>query len=216
MRIDLRKVDRLEGHADAELRQTVIQLLCGRIEQMHGLRPLRLQPPLHRAVLRGKSAQAPKIRLTQAFQMSQYQRDDGVAAGQFDLWTGFPGVHGLDQRTQGQQQITDRSGQHAAHLHIGNVTALALVKTDQHGALLAHITHRQACPVAVSPGRTLDGSQNHVRLDLAQMPQVVFHDPLLDRHLGRHVQMLHLATATGTRMQTEMRATGLHALRRLA
>ena len=48
------------------------------------------------------------------------------------------------------------------------------------------------------------------------MPQVVFHDTLLDRHLGRHMQMLHLAATTGTRMQTEMRAAWLHALRRLA
>jgi len=48
------------------------------------------------------------------------------------------------------------------------------------------------------------------------MPEVVLEYPLFDGHLGGGVQVLHLAAAAGTRMQTEMRAAGLDALGGLA
>jgi hypothetical protein len=53
-------------------------------------------------------------------------------------------------------------------------------------------------------------------LHLAQVPQVVFQHPLLDGHLGRHVQVLHLAAAAGPGVQAEVRAAGAHALGRFA
>ena len=45
------------------------------------------------------------------------------------------------------------------------------------------------------------------------MPQVVFEHALLDGHLGRRVQVLHLAAAAGTGVQPEVRAARAHALR---
>ena len=107
-------------------------------------------------------------------------------------------------------------GQHGTLLHIGHITALALMEADQHLALFAHMPHRQAGSVAVTPGRPLDGSQHGLGFDLAQVPEVVFQHALLDGHLGPHMQMLHLAAAAGTGMQAKVRATGAHALRRLA
>ena len=48
------------------------------------------------------------------------------------------------------------------------------------------------------------------------MPEVVFQHALLHRHLRAHVQMLHLAAATGARVQAEMRALRRDPLRRFA
>ena len=102
-----------------------------------------------------------------------------------------------------------------AFLHICDKVALALVKADQHRALFAHKTHRNAGAVAVAPGRAFDSAQHVVGLDLADMPEVVLHHPLLDRDLGADMQMLHFAAATGAFVQAEMRTGRTHALRRL-
>ena len=106
--------------------------------------------------------------------------------------------------------------QHGALLHVGNVAAFALMKTDQHLALFDHMAHRQPGAVAVAPGRALDGAQHGLGPDLAQVPEVVFQHPLLDGHLGAHMQVLHLAAAAGTGVQAEMRAAGAYTLRRFA
>ena len=103
--------------------------------------------------------------------------------------------------------------QHRADLHVGDVARLALVEADQNRALLGYIAHRQPCPIAVAPGRSLDGAQQPFRLDLGQMPQVVFQHPLLDGHLGRGVQVLHLAAAARARVQAKVRTAGTHTLR---
>jgi len=47
------------------------------------------------------------------------------------------------------------------------------------------------------------------------VPEVVFKHTLLHSHLGRFVQVLHLAAAASTGVQAEMRTPGAHALRRL-
>ena len=106
--------------------------------------------------------------------------------------------------------------QHRADLHVGQVAALALVEADQHRALLGHVAHRQPCPVAVAPGRPLDRPQDGLGPELAQVPEVVFQHPLLDRHLRHRVQVLHLAAAAGTGVQPEVRTARTDPLRRFA
>ncbi len=148
--------------------------------------------------------------------MAQHQGRDGIAAGNLDLRAGFARIHGGDQRAHGQQHGVHMGRQDLAGLHVGDVAALALVKAHQHLALLGHIAHRKARAETVGPGRTFDGAQQRLGLDLGQMPEIVFQHALLDGHLGAHVQMLHLAAAAGTGVQTEIRAAGAHALGRFA
>jgi hypothetical protein len=99
-----------------------------------------------------------------------------------------------------------------ADLHVGHIAALALVKPDQHLTLFVHMAHRQARPVAVAPGGSFNGAQHGFWFDLAQVPEVVFQHPLFDSDLRRLMQVLHLAAATGTTVQAEMRATWPNAL----
>ena len=60
LRIDLREVSRLEGHSDAELGQAVAEHRPALVQQVHGVGPLRLQPPLH-LMHCGKLAQSLRI-----------------------------------------------------------------------------------------------------------------------------------------------------------
>ncbi len=50
VRVDLGEIGRLEGHRDAELGQRVGQRRAAFVEQLDGVGPLRLQPPLHALV----------------------------------------------------------------------------------------------------------------------------------------------------------------------
>ena len=105
--------------------------------------------------------------------------------------------------------------QDLAGLHVGDVAALALVKAHQHRALLEHMAHRQAGAVAVAPGGPFDGAQMVSARTLPRC-QVVLQRPLFDGNLRRHVQVLHLAAATGPGVQAEVRAARPHALGRFA
>ena len=138
-----------------------------------------------------------------------------VAHGQLDLRQRLHRVHAGDQRAQRHQHGAHVRRQHAALLHVGHIAALAFVKAHQHRALFAHVLDREARPVAVAPGRALNGAQDVVGLDLADVPQVVLQHPLLDGHLRTHMQVLHLAAATGALVQAKVRALGAHPLRRL-
>ena len=89
------------------------------------------------------------------------------------------------------------------------------MKANQHFAFFDHVTHRQASTVPVAPSRPLDGAQHGLGFDFAQVPQVVFEHALLDGHLGRGLQVLHLAAATGPGVQAKIRAARPHTLRRL-
>ena len=105
--------------------------------------------------------------------------------------------------------------EHVALFDVGHKVAFALMKTNQHRAFFAHKAHRQARPVAVAPGRALDGAHHGLGFDLADVPEVVFQHALLYCHLGAGVQVLHLAAATRIGLQAEMRADRAHALGRL-
>ena len=78
------------------------------------------------------------------------------------------------------------------------------------------MAHRQAGTVAVAPGRPFDRAQQGFGPHLAQVPQVVLQHALFDGNLRRHVQVLHLAAATGPGVQAEVRAGRPHTLGRFA
>ena len=59
-------------------------------------------------------------------------------------------------------------------------------------------------------------SQHLLGLNFGQVLQVVFQYPLLDRHLGMAVQVLHLAAAASASMQSEMRTCRTNPQRALA
>ncbi|MOA11739.1 hypothetical protein D3C78_1316940 [compost metagenome] len=129
VRIDLGEVGGLERHGDAEVGQAVSQLLDFGIHQLHGVRALGLQPPLH--ILRGrKRTQLLLVAFGQGLHMAQHQRRDVIAAGDFDLRNGLARIHGGDQRAQRHQHVVDMRRQHAADFHVGDVAALALMKAD--------------------------------------------------------------------------------------
>ena len=159
VRIDLRKVGRLERHGDAKLGQAVAQLGHVRIQQRHGVQPAGLQPPLQASMRRRKRAQLRQIARAQRLHVAQHHRRHCVAAGQLDLRNRLFGIHGANEGAQRQQQVADMLRNNAAFAHVGHVAALALVKAHQHLALFAHIAHRQAGAVAVVPGRPLDGPE---------------------------------------------------------
>ena len=161
----------------------------------------------------GKVAQGLQVAGTQGLQMAQYQRGGAVAAGQFNLGAGVARLHAAQEFAQRQQQSTDMGRKHGADLHVRHIAAFAFVKPNQHHAFFLHPAHRQARPHAITPIGALNGAQDALGLDLAQMPQVVFHHPLFNRQLGHGVQVLHLATPAGTGMQAKMRASRLHPLR---
>ena len=211
----MREVGRFEGHGDAELGQAIGQRRAAFIEQMSGLGPFGLQPPLH-AMQRGEVAQMLRVNRRQRLQVAQHQRGDAVARGEFDLWQSFALFHAADQLAQRHQQGTHFGRQHGAQLHVGHVAALALVKADQHGAFLDDMPHAQTRAAPVAPGRAFDGPQHALCLDLRKVPQVVFQHALLHRHLCRGVQVLHLAAAARPRVQAEVLATRAHALRAFA
>ena len=210
--VDLGEIGRFEWHGNAEIGQRVGQLGPALVQQLHRFGPFGLQPPLHAGMLCGKFAQAGFVAIAQRLQMAQHQRRHVVAAGQFNLRQGFNRLHRRNQRTQRQQQAAHVRRQHRAGLHVGHIAAFALMKTDQDGTLFVHMAHRQPRAVAVAPGRAFNGAKNVVGLDLAQVPQVVFQRPLFHRDLRAHVQVLHLATPAGTRVQAKVGATGLDAL----
>ena len=182
-------------------------------QQAHRVGPLGLQPPLH-TLFGGKAAQALEVGRRERLQVAQHHGGHRIATGQLNLRKGVARVHGSDQRAQRQQHAAHMLGQHRANAHVGHVAALALVKTHQHLAFFHHVAHRKPGTVTVAPGGTFNRPQNGFRLDLAQMPKVVFQHPLLDGHLGGGVKMLHLAAPTGALMQTEVWAAGPYALGR--
>ncbi|MCY1224821.1 hypothetical protein D9M72_369960 [compost metagenome] len=202
----LREVGRLERHADAEFRQRVGQLDVGRVERVDRVRSFRLQPELH-LVRIGEGAQQVLVDVGQRLEDAQHQRRHFVPDGQFDLRHAVADRQPRDQFAQRHQHRRDMRRQDFATRHVGDITALALMEPHQHAALLHHVAHGQARAVAVAPVRAGDRPEHHVRLDLGQVPQVVFQHALLDRKLRAGIQMLHRAPAA----DTEVLAARLHA-----
>ena len=163
-------------------------------------------------MLGGEGAQASHVRVAQGFEVPQNQHGDLGPHSDLDLRQAVALVHAADQFAQRHQQPADVGRQHFAAGHVGHVAGLALVETDQDGALLDHVSNRQAGAEAVAPGRALDGTQQRLGAHLAQVPQVVFQDALLHSDLGRRLEVLHLAATA----QAEMLTARLGALGALA
>ena len=166
-------------------------------------------------VLCSKCAQQGFVAFTQWRHMAQDQGRDFVSTSQFQLRQGFAGLHLTNQCPQRHEHATDMRRQNRTNLHVGDVTAFALMEANEHFAFFDHIAHRQAGAVAVAPSGALNGSQQRFWLDFAKMPKVVFKHPLFDGHLGRSFQVLHLAATTSPSVQSEIGATWPYALGRL-
>ena len=82
------------------------------------------------------------------------------------------------------------------------------MKPDQDATLLGHMTHRQPGTITITVGRTHNRRKHGFGPNLADVPQSVLENTLLDRDLGTGFDMLH-RTATA---DTEIRAPGQHAL----
>ena len=67
--------------------------------------------------------------------------------------------------------------------HIGNIAALALMKTDQHATLLRYHPRRQPRTETVAPRRAMNRRIKLFSDEVAEMQQVHFQHPLLGRHL---------------------------------
>ena len=220
--IDLREIGGPERHDDTEFGQFIGQVRGPSfLQQSHRFEAFGLQPPLHAGMLCSKVFQAGDIGLTERLQMAQHHGNHTqfIAAGriatcQFDLWAGGTRIHRGDQLTQRHQHRADRFRQHRTHLHVGHITAFAFMKADQHDAFFNDVANRKTGSVAVVPSGALQRTQHGFGLDLAKMPQGVFHGPLLDRHLRRGIEVLHLATTACALVQAEVGTTWLDTLRR--
>ena len=206
--VDLREIGGTVRHAQAEFRHGVGQCVgIGRLQRVHGVRPLGLEPPLH--LMPGRErAQDGDIAVGQRQQMTQHQRGHALAQRNLDLRHAIGRGHRGDHGAQGQQQVADVARQHMAFAHVGHIAALALMEAHQHAALRHH-PHRQAGAVAVAPGWALQGRQHARGTELADVPEGVLQRTLLDRHLGAGLQVLHGTAAT----DAKVRAARHHALR---
>jgi hypothetical protein len=109
VRVDLGEVRGPERHGDAEIRQAVGELLAPFIQQVHRVRPLGLQPPLH-AVRGCEGAQLVLVGIGERLQVAQHQRRHRIAAGQLDLRAGVARLHAADQRAQRHEHGVDVRG----------------------------------------------------------------------------------------------------------
>ena len=217
VRVDLGEVGRLERHGDAELGQRVSQLRAALVQQAAPCpAPWAAATTARRD---GRCAKARSLARSPSLSGSRWRSTSAVTSSpQASSICGQVSMASMraDQLAQRQQQVAHVRRHDVAFADVGDVAALALVKADQHRALLAHVAHRKARAPAVAPGRALRSGRSTVSgLHLAQVPQVVLQHALLDRHLGADVQVLHLAAAAGALVQAEVRAARAHALRRL-
>ncbi len=200
---------RRERHGDAEFGQAVGKLW--RIQRMKwdkGIRPPGLQPELNLMFI-GKGAQRSFIFTGWRLHHAQHQRIDELANRHFDLWQFIPNRQAADQLCQERNQRGDLRREDFAALHVGDEAAALFVKADQRLALFDHVPDRDARALAISPGLPVDRRENGFRLDLADVPQAVFENALLDRDLRVGIQMLHRAAAA----HAEILALRLHAHR---
>ncbi len=156
VRIDLREVGRLERHRDAELGQRVGQLVAALVQQLHASRAPWAAATTARRAATPKSRRRSQVGVAQRLEMAQHQRHHLVAGRQLDLRqaVALRPSQPISSRSGSSNALTC-GGSTGAAVHVGHVARLALVEADQHRALLAHVAHRQARPIAVAPGRAL-------------------------------------------------------------
>lgn len=208
MHIDLGEIGGAEVQAQAEFRQGVGQ--PGRflgVQAVGGVRPARLQPHLQ-AMGVAEGGELGLVGRREGQQVAEYQHGDAVAHGDLDLGQAVGDGEPAHQGAQGREQVGDGLRQDLAGTHVGDVAGAPFVEAHQHPALLRHQAHADAGPVAVAPGRAVDGGEDHLRLQPPDMPQGVLQHPLLGGGLGVGIQVLHGAAAA----HPEVGAARRHAL----
>src|SRR5450759_3349795 len=167
---------------------------------------LRLQPELN-IVFIGKGAQRGFVITGWRIHHAQHQCINMLTDRYFDLRQAIADRQTAHQLGQQRQQPGDLGREDLAALHVGDKTAALFVKTDQRLALFDDMLDRKTGALAIAPGLPVDRAQDGFRLDLADVPQGVFENALLDSDLRPCVQMLHRTAAA----HAEMFAPGLHA-----
>ena len=91
------EVGGLKRHQHTKLRQAVAEFFFCFIQQRHGIKSARLQPPLQAGMKPCKGAQPGPVLVTERFHVAQHHRRHVIAAGQFNLRDGFAGVQAGNQ-----------------------------------------------------------------------------------------------------------------------
>ncbi len=175
------------------------------MERRDGVIASGLQPELDTVPV-GKGAQCGFVCTAGCVHHAQYQHMDMLAHRHFDLRHAIADRQAAEQFGQQRQQRGDLRHQDLAMLHVGDETAALLVEADQRFALLDHVPDRKPCALAITPCLPRDWPHDGFSPDLADVPQALLEDALLDRDLRPSVQMLHRAAAA----HAEMRAPRLH------
>src|SRR5574343_1058918 len=92
--------------------------------------------------------------------------------------------------------------QDVAGLHVGNVAAAFFVEPNQHATFLDDLMHRQASPVAITPGISLYRRQKSFWTNATNMPETILQNALLGCQLSGGIHVLHCTTATDAEMGT--------------
>ena len=207
--VDLREVCGLKSDAYTEFRQLQPELffILG-INRMSGFRSFWLKPNI-RAVCSAKSQQLFHILGRHRIQMTENERCAAVAADS-DFYLRHPLAHieHRDQLTKRINHVGNVLRQNRAGMHIAHIARSLFVEPHQNTALFGNIANRQACTMAVIPKRSANGRQNVFRFDLADVPERVHQNALLEGHLRIGFNMLHRAAAAGSRPETELGAAG--------
>jgi len=124
-----------------------------------------------------------------------------VANGNLDLGQTLPGIHFHHQGLEGRNKVGDGRRQDGTGVHYRDKTAALFMEAHQCAAFFLDKAHGKPRPVTVAPGGTGNGRIKDLRLQLGDVPESIFHDPLFDRSLGAGVQVLQTATAAGTEMR---------------
>ncbi|UGA36993.1 hypothetical protein JOS77_22870 [Chromobacterium haemolyticum] len=149
-----------------------------------------------------EGAQQGVIGVVDGFHIAEHQDIHPVAHRQLHLRHAVVDRQLVDHLAQRHDQVRDMTRQNVAFAHVGDVGGALLVEAHQHAALFLHQPRRHPRAVAVMPGGAGDGCQHLLRLDPADAGQIVFQHPLLDRHLGGELHMLHRTAAAGAVMRT--------------
>ena len=193
------------GHT--EFRQVIGQCRCLRwMEQGNAVQATRLQIE-NQTFPVGKVAQERFVICAQGLQYAQHHSvlqfpGSLFTNRQFDLWQAFRNGQAGNQRAQLRQQGRNSGWQNFTAIHVRHVAAATFMKTNQHPAFLAHQTHGQTRPVAITPGWPLYNREHDFRPQLGDVPQVVFQHTLLDGSLCHGIKMLHAAAPANTEMRT--------------
>src|SRR5690606_32704554 len=200
--VHLREISGSKRHSQAKLGEMVGQTFSVQsLQRVDGIYAFRLQPPHHRMAGR-KLTQRLDVASAQWLHMPQQQRRALIPHGHFNLRNAFWRTQIPDQISQGPQEIRNLSGQNKTVVHISHVTASLFPKSHKYTTLLGHQTHGQARTIPIAPGRSVHGTQDVLRTNLADMSKRIFQHPLFDCHLCLGPQVLHCTASALAKVRT--------------